>query len=224
MVQSITSKTWVIVPAYNEERYISKVLTRLRKITKNIIVVDDGSHDNSTKIAKKYTRHALKHSINIGKGAALKTGCIYAFEHLNAHSVIFLDADDQHDPELIPEFTRELQNHGAVFGVRSFDNNMPLMRIFLNRFASVLILFLFGRYIPDIPCGYKGLTKKTYERIDWRARDYAVEMEIAARVAQYNIPFSIITIPTVYHDLDRGMNILDTLTVITQLVSWRLFK
>lgn len=224
MAQSPALRTWVVLPAYNEERYIIRVLERLGKVTTNIIVVDDGSSDKTVSLAKKHSKHVLEHSINLGKGAALTTGCDYAFKKCKADAVIFLDSDDQHDPELIPLFIEKLHHFGAVFGVRSFDNNMPLLRIFLNRFASVLILVLFGKYIPDIPCGYKAITHKTYKKISWKARDYAVEMEIAARVAQYQIPFTSIAIPTIYHDLDRGMNFLDTLTVVTQLLSWRLFK
>lgn len=187
-------------------------------------MVDDGSDDTTLKIAQRYTKNVLYHQVNLGKGAALKTGCLYAFEHLGAEAVIFFDADNQHNPELLPEFSEKLQKFDAVFGVRSFDNKMPLTRIFLNRLASVFVLFFFGQYIPDIPCGFKGLTKKSYKKIAWKAKDYAVEMEIAARTAQYKLSFDTISIPTIYHDLDRGMSFLDTFTIVTQLISWRFFR
>ena len=94
----------------------------------------------------------------------------------------------------------------------------------MNRLASVLILLLFGKYVPDIPCGFKALSRKAYNQIDWKSRDYAVEMEIAARIAQYDITFEEVPIPTVYHDLDRGMTILDTIHIIPQAISWRFFS
>ena len=140
-----------------------------------------------------------------------------------ATSFIFFDGDNQHDSSLLEKFTEELETHPVVLGVRSFDNAMPLFKIFLNRLASLLILVLFGMYIPDIPCGYKGLTLQAFKKINWSSSDYAVEMEIAARIAQYKMKYAVVQIPTVYHDLDRGMTILDTLGLLPKIIGWRLF-
>ncbi len=215
------SNVWVIIPAYNEEKYIGDVLRKLKKYWKNIVVVDDGSSDGTFEAASTVCQHTLQHTLNLGKGAALKTGCEYAFKKLRAESVIFFDADDQHDPRLISIFAQELKIHAVVLGVRAFDNRMPLLRILLNRIGSVLVLLLFGKYIPDIPCGYKALSKRAYSVIQWKSLDYAVEMEIAAMIAKYKLNFVTISIPTIYHDLDRGMNLLDTLAVVRQLLEWR---
>jgi glycosyltransferase involved in cell wall biosynthesis len=213
---------WIIIPGLNEEKYIATVLKKVGKQTNNIIIVDDGSSDSMPKIAKKYTDHVLSHSVNLGKGAALKTGCEYAFKKLKAEAVIFMDSDDQHDPEELPSFIKALTVSDVVFGVRSFDENMPLIRIMMNRLASLVIYFLFGRYIPDIPSGYKAFTKKAYKKLSWNSTDYAVEMEIAARTAKYKLAYTKITIKTIYHDFDRGMTILDTVRMITKILSWRI--
>lgn len=216
------NKTWIIIPGLNEEKYIATVLKKVLKQTKNIIVVDDGSSDKMPKIAAKYTDHVLSHSINLGKGAALKTGCEYAFKTLGAEAVIFLDSDDQHNPEELPEFYKALKESNVVFGIRAFDDKMPLIRIMLNRLASFVIFILFDSYIPDIPSGYKAFTKKAYAKLAWDSTDYAVEMEIAARTAKYNLGFTTVPIKTIYHDLDRGMTILDTIRMITKILSWRI--
>lgn len=216
------SDIWIIIPGLNEEKYIETVLKRVHKQTKNIIVVDDGSTDSMPQLAKKYTKHVLSHSINLGKGAALKTGCEYAFGELNAKAVVFMDSDDQHDPNELPHFFSALNKYDAVFGIRSFDEKMPLLRIILNRFGSVVIFFLFGSYIPDIPSGYKAITKKAYQYLRWKSSDYAVEMELAARTAKYKVQFTTVPIKTIYHDFDRGMTILDTLRMIGRILSWRI--
>lgn len=216
--------TWVIIPAYNEEKYIAHVLHKLKKTWKNIVVVDDGSSDKTFLHAHKVIPHTLRHPLNLGKGAALKTGCEYAFNKLQADSVIFFDADDQHDAALLPEFARNLQEHPVVLGVRSFDTRMPLIRIVLNRIGSVLVLILFGAYVPDIPCGFKAFTKKAFPLLKWNSSDYAVEMEIAAKIAKNKLDFVTVSIPTIYHDLDRGMNLLDTFAVVRQLITWRLSR
>jgi glycosyltransferase involved in cell wall biosynthesis len=223
MQQSITSRVWVIIPAYNEQKYIARVLERVLKVTSNIILVDDGSKDLTFKIASEQIPQVLRHQINLGKGAALKTGAEYAFSELQATGIIFFDGDDQHDPNLLRTFATGLQTSEVVLGVRAFDNKMPLLRIMMNRLASFLVLLFFGKYIPDIPCGFKALSESAYKKINWKSRDYAVEMEIAARVAQYDLKFSEVSIPTVYHDLDRGMTILDTISIVPQFISWRFF-
>lgn len=223
-MQQIAKKDiYIILPSFNEEKYIAKVIKKLKPIHSKIIVVDDGSSDQTYKIAKNNCKNTLSHSVNLGKGAALKTGCEYAFNIKKAKAVIFMDSDDQHDPHEINDFIQYLQDgHQVVFGVRSFDEKMPLFRIVMNRIASVIIYFLFGSYIPDIPSGFKAITRASYPKIKWDSNDYSVEMEIAARVARYKIPYKFFTIKTIYHDLQRGMTILDTLNMIQRIIHWRL--
>lgn len=213
---------WIIIPGLNEEKYIATVLSKVKKHTENIIIVDDGSSDKMSEIARKYTDHVISHCVNLGKGAALKTGCEYAFDELSADAVIFIDSDDQHDPGELPLFYKSLEHHQVVFGIRSFDEKMPLIRIMMNRLGSAVIFFLFGAYIPDIPSGYKALSKKAYKKLSWSSTDYAVELEIAARTAKYKIPFTTVPIKTIYHDFERGMTILDTVRMITKIISWRI--
>lgn len=220
----MSKKIFVIIPAFNEEKYIAAVLQKVLKIWPNIVVVDDGSADKTAKIARKYVKNVLVHALNLGKGAALKTGCEYAFTKLKATDVIFIDADDQHDPVAIPKMVAALETASVVFGVRAFNNQMPLFRIMMNRFASFLILILFGRYIPDIPSGFKALKKEAYQTINWKSHDYAVELEIAARVSQQKIQYAEVPIPTIYHDLDRGMTLLDILHMVLLLVQWKVWK
>ena len=216
-------KIFVIIPAFNEQKYIDRVITKVKKYTDNIIVIDDGSSDNTFEIAKKLSPHALRHDLNLGKGAAMKTGCEYAFEHLDADAVIFVDSDDQHDPKHIPEFIDKLSNgNDLVFGVRKFSKNMPRFKIFANTFASLLIKWLFGKYIPDIPSGYKALSKKAYKKIQWNASDYGVELEIAVRTVKHKLPYTIVNIDTIYHDYDRGFTAIDAIKIAAKLVEWRI--
>lgn len=218
----LQENAWVIIPAYNEEKYIQKVLKKVGNVTSNIVVVDDGSKDKTFAVAKNNTPHVLKHSVNLGKGAALKTGCEFAFLYLNASAVVFFDADDQHEAQLIPQMVSNLEKFPVVLGVRAFNNNMPLVRIILNRLISFLLLLFFGNYIPDIPSGFKAIRKDAYSLLRWRTRDYLVEMEIAARIARKKIPYTTIEIPTIYHDLDRGMTLLDSVHIFYYLLSWRI--
>lgn len=217
------SKIWVIVPAYNEKKYLEKVLTKLRRVTKNFVVVDDGSIDNTVEIAKEFTNEVLVHKLNLGKGAAMKTGADYVFKYKKADAIVFIDSDDQHDPNELELFFNEFTKGAKiVFGERGLDSRMPLIRVMGNRFASVAVLFLFGDYIPDIPSGYKGMTKDTYKKIRWRETGYGVELEIAAKVAKSKLKFNVVPVTTIYHDLDRGMTALDVIRTCLKLVNLKL--
>lgn len=223
MAKSLFDETWIIIPGYNEARYIRTVLKKVLRQSPRIIYVDDGSSDTSAKIACRFPIHVLRHEINLGKGAALQTGCDYAFYTLKAKAVIVMDGDDQHNPAEIPLFKKRLEEKNRiVLGARSLFSSMPFIRKLGNAFVSAVLLVLFGRYIPDILSGYKAFTKKGYESIGWKANDYSVELEIAAQIARKKLDFSLVSIETIYHDLDRGMNLLDAAKIVGKIVSLRL--
>lgn len=216
-------KIFVVIPGHNEEQYLATVLKKVQKVTKNIIFVDDGSTDTSAQIAWRYLDHVLVHETNLGKGAALTTGCEYAFEELDADAVIFMDSDDQHDPKEIPKFVKALEgNTELVFGVRREGPYMPALRFIGNKFASIILNMLFQMYVPDIPSGYKALTRKAYKKVRWNSSGYEVEAEIAARTAKQRLPFAVVEIDPIYHDSDKGMTILDALHIGVRLLQWKL--
>lgn len=216
-------KVVIVLPSYNEAKYIANVIKKIKNQKLDFIIIDDGSSDKTFEIVKKHTDNVLRHKINLGKGAALKTGCEFAFKKMNADAVIFMDSDDQHDSQELQYFVKELKKGSQlVFGVREFGRQMPLIRIMGNRLASYLVFLLFGKYIPDIPSGYKAMTKKVYKKINWQASDYGVELEIAVKTAKYKLEFSIVPISTIYHDMDRGMTLIDVFKMIFNMIIWRL--
>ncbi len=215
-------KCSIIVPGHNEEEYIGRFLQKLRNLELPIVCVDDGSSDRTLAIAKNYATYTLSHAINLGKGAAMKTGAEFAFEKLGMDAVIFMDADDQHDPKEIPKFIKALQTSDVVFGVRTMGGETPLLRFLGNKLVSVLLNLLFGSYIPDIPSGYKALTKKGYQIASWKSLGYEVETEIAMRVARSKARFVTVAIESIYHDTDKGMTLLDAVRICLSLLEWRL--
>ncbi len=214
-------KIFVIVPVFNESRYIGKFLDKLLVTTKKVVVVDDGSTDKTRDIAKSRGVTCLSHMVNLGKGAALKTGCDYVFKKMKADAVIIMDGDDQHAVEDIRYFEKAL-NQGAavVHGVRKMDAKMPLMRILGNKSMSILINLLFGRYIADIPSGFKGFTRSAYSQIKWYSPGYEVETEIAVRIAKNKLNYVEVPISTLYHDKDYGFNLLDAWRILIKIPLW----
>lgn len=220
---NIFSQTWVVLPGFNEAGYLKTVLKKVLMQTPRVVYVDDGSRDSSAQLAQKYLKHVLIHEVNLGKGAALKTGCDYVFRHLKGQAVILMDADDQHNPAEISLFRQKLEKGAEiVLGARSLFSKMPLIRKLGNTFVSGIVLVLFWRYIPDILSGYKAFTRSAYKKLRWNSVDYSVELEIAAKIAAHRLQFSLVSIKTIYHDLDRGMNVIDGIKVFLKIIGLRL--
>lgn len=214
-------KIFIVVPAYNEGKYLDRFLSKLILVTKNIIVVDDGSNDHTRTMVQAHNVICLSHLVNLGKGAALKTGCDYAFNKAGADAVIIMDGDDQHEVEDIGLFARELKNGaGVVLGVRQLDAKMPLIRILGNKIMSLLIRLLFGRYITDIPSGFKAITKSAYRSLRWQSSGYEVETEIAVKIAKSKLVYVEVPISTVYHGKDYGFNLLDAWGILVKIPYW----
>lgn len=213
-------KITVVVPAYNESRYIGRFLDSLLTVTKNVIVVNDGSRDKTQEIVESRRVKCLTHMVNLGKGSALKTGCDYAFVH-GADAVIIMDGDNQHLPSDIERFKKAL-NNGAdiVMGTRSLDPHFPIFRRLGNMSLTWLIKISFGRQITDIPSGFKAMTSRAYKHLKWYSSGYEVETEIAVRLAKSKLPYVEVPISTVYHDKDYGFNLLDAWGILIKIPYW----
>tara|TARA_Y100000310_G_scaffold94401_1_gene92010 strand:+ start:10592 stop:11245 length:654 start_codon:yes stop_codon:yes gene_type:complete len=216
-------KTFAIIPAYNEEKNIREVIKKVKKYVKHIVVVDDGSKDNTYETAKKEKIPVLRHVINLGKGGALKTGCEFAIKNL-ATNLILIDSDMQHDPNEIPRFLKELKNVDIVFGYRKIDKTMPAILRFGNWFINASAKLLYGLNLYDTTCGYRALTTSTYKKIRWETTGYFVEGEMIANVGREHLSFAQIPIQTIYSDKYKGTNVLDGMQIVLNMILWRLRK
>jgi len=213
-------KFFVVIPAYNEAPRIGGVINGVRKFTKDILVVDDGSKDKTAEMAQKEGVKVLRHRLNLGKGAAMKTGVEAAID-LGAEAIILIDADGQHDPKHIPEFLKQInQGDEVVFGSRNLSYGVPLIRYLGNKFGSVLISLLFGIYRSDMLCGYIAFTKKAYQKIKWDSSRYGVESEIVARTGKNKLKYTEIPIETIYKDKYKGVTIFDAIGILFNIPRW----
>jgi len=110
---------YIVIPAYNEGKKLGEVIRKAQECGENIVVVDDGSSDDTFQQAKQCGVTVLKHLVNMGKGAALKTGCDFAYKQ-GAERYVVLDSDGQHDPKEIPRFFKELEKQDSQSGYRAF--------------------------------------------------------------------------------------------------------
>src|SRR5258708_4432916 len=218
-------KIAVVVPAYNENKRISKVLEKLVDTNLPIIVVDDGSKDQTFNTVKDFKVIALRHKVNLGKGAALKTGAQAAFS-LGAQAVVIMDSDGQHKVEELPKFIQLINSgkYDIVIGTRNLSHGVPLIRYLGNKFASLFIRFLFNIYVSDLLCGYRAFTKQAFNKMNWQSSGYGVETEMIAKIGIYNLKYCEVPVETVYYDKFKGVTILDATNILGNVIKWRLFK
>ena len=214
-------KIFAIIPAYNEEKHIGKIVKETKKYVDKVIVVDDGSKDKTKKMAEKSKAIVFRHLVNLGKGAALKTGCDYAVKN-KGDIIVAIDADAQHDPKEIPKFLEKIKRCDIVLAYRKQSRNMPFVLKFGNWFINKAINFLYGIKIKDSQCGYRAFTIKAYKRLRWKASDYSMESEIIAKIGKYKLSYIEIPIETIYSDIYKGTTILDGIKIVFNLLLWKL--
>lgn len=189
-----------ILPAYNEAANIAEVIRKVKALGIDVIVIDDGSSDNTSSIAKSESAVLIRHDLRRGKGATLKDG----FDHVRGKGydfIVMLDADGQHDPAEIPAFIDKATNSsaGIVVGNRmGAPEGMPLIRILTNRFMSWLISAVCGQRIPDTQCGYRLMTADAFRAVDIEARKYEVESELLIKLARRGYKIESVPIKSLY--------------------------
>jgi glycosyltransferase involved in cell wall biosynthesis len=213
-------KIFVVIPAFNEEKRIGGVLSDVKKLGYEFIVVDDGSRDKTSKVARKFTPYVLRHTINLGKGAALKTGSLAAFK-LGADAVIIMDSDGQHKAPDLPKFAAALQSYDVVLGVRNFAK-IPLIRLLGNKLITLVVRLLFGIRSQDILCGFKAFTKSAFRKIRWYSQGYSVETEIVALTGANRLKNCEVPIATLYYDKFKGMSIEQGIGILFEIIQFKL--
>lgn len=214
-------KIVIIVPEYNEGKRLNQTIKDIKKYTKSpIVVVDDGSREDVKNISGVTI---LKHSLNLGKGAAMKTGVKMAWK-MGAEAVIFVDADGQHNPKFLPEFEKELQKYDLVFGYRKLSHEMPFVRKWGNWLAKKIVKALFNVNRKEFLCGFLGFKREVYPKIKWTSSRYGVETEIATKVGRNKLSYKEIKIDTIYVDKYKGVTLIDAVKVLLKIPLWYFSK
>jgi len=218
-------KIFVVVPAYNEEKTIAKVMEDLFEMGYEIIVVDDGSSDDTYNIVSriiKEKKHGLlcRHLLNRGLGAALRTGIEAALIE-DPDVIVTFDADGQHDPQDILSVSRPIINGDSdvVIGERNFKQ-MPYSKKFGNEVMNFITMIFYGIKVKDSQSGLRAFNRKAAETIIINARDYGVSSEIIGEVKRHDLKLVEIPIKTIYTDysMTKGTNISEGLKILAKLI------
>ena len=201
---SVHVMRWVaVIPAFNAERTIGSVTVATAKhIPKDrILVVDDGSSDQTAFYAQQAGVEVLRRPANGGKGRALRDGFERALKW-NPDWILCLDADGQHDPAFIPLFQEMSQRGGCdlVIGNRSRRHrHMPLLRRFSNRISSILLSWRTGQKLDDVQCGYRAIRADFLRRLELRSEKYDIEAEMILQTCRRRGRIEWIPITAIYH-------------------------
>jgi len=214
---------WAVIPAYNEEKNIGSIVKKAKKHAGKVIVVDDGSKDKTKQFGEKAGAVVLRHMVNLGKGAALKTGCDFAVKN-GAEFIVSLDADAQHNPDDIPRFIEKLKKYEIVFSYRKPSRKMPLVLRFGNWFISSVASLLYNVKLHDTQSGFRAFSKEAYKKIRWNASDYSMESEMISRAGKQNLKYVQIPIETIYADRYKGTTVIDGIKIVVNMFWWKLFN
>lgn len=216
-------KYCVVIPAFNEERAISTVVSAACAHPVTVVVVDDGSSDATSTRARDAGAHVITLSPNRGKGGALEAGFAYAREH-GFEAVITLDADGQHPPAEIADFIAAYETTGApaILGNRLHQSTgpegMPWIRRRTNRFMSRLLSRIMHQNVPDTQNGYRLYRTDLLPLVNVRSGGFAAESEILLRIAEQGHQIHSIPTQTVYGDEESKIHPLrDTILFIRML-------
>lgn len=214
-------RTCVIIPTYNESKNIGQIVSQIRQQNLDVLVVDDGSKDDTCVIAAEHGAKVIRNSINEGKGASLIKGFDYALKE-DFRAVITMDGDGQHLVEDIPYFIRLAQysNSSIIIGNRMHKpKNMPLTRLLTNKFMSWLISAIARQYIPDTQCGFRLMKREVLEKIKLNSRKYEIESEVLIKGSRLGYKIEAVTIKSVYNDNKSQINpFIDTVRFIKFII------
>lgn len=217
-------KNFIVIPAKNEAPRLGQVLEKLRaRAYHNIIVVNDGSTDETHRVAESYGVTVLKHLVNLGPGAATQTGIEYALEQ-GADYILTLDADGQHYPEDIEPMLEAINDTGVdiVIGSRFLDprNPVPRNRRLFNKIANILTAFLTGVHVSDSQSGMKVFRAEFARNLDFKFNGFEFCTELFRIVYQQKAKLLEVPIKVKYtqETMEKGQSLGNGFVMVLRLV------
>lgn len=199
----IRSQTAAIIPAYQDEKHIGDIVRRTREQLDHVLVVDDGSTDQTGQRARDAGAEVIVHNQNRGKGDAIKTGLEHYLRR-ETRWVILLDSDGQHLPEEIGRFLSAAVSATQptfLLGNRmSNATTMPFSRRVANRYMSRRISRLCGQRIPDTQCGFRMLDRQMIPLLLGGGERFDYDTEVLIIISRKGYRIESVSITTVYSD------------------------
>jgi glycosyltransferase involved in cell wall biosynthesis len=224
-------KSVALVPAYNEEKTIEKVISEIKYSNLIPIVVHDGSTDKTYEIAKRMNITVIKHNKNRGKGEALKTGFNYILKNLpEVKNIVIVDADMQYSPKESTKILEPLEKNEAdlVMGCRDWST-VPLRHNLGNFIWRGVFNLFFETKLKDTNCGYIGLSRETLRKIRRVHGGYIIENMMLVEALKHKLRIKQVPVSVTYrfkrnifNGLRMGIGVL--IFIIVEGIKYRLSK
>lgn len=217
-------KVYIVIPAKDEAKRIGGVLHHILDAGfKNIVVVDDGSTDNTADVSRNFGVSVVEHLINLGAGAATQTGIEYAVNK-GADVIVTIDADHQHLPSDIKGLVDKLVDNQAdiVIGSRFLNktNEIPASRVLYNKIANVLTFLITGIRVTDSQSGMKALSSSFAKKskLYFNGFEFSVEMIRNIKVHKAKVLESPIQVIYTEDTMNKGQNLLTGIKMLAKLL------
>lgn len=225
----------VIVPAYNEATVIADVIqtsnkafAKVKEFDIDIVVINDGSRDETSSEAKKGGAIVVDHILNSGAGGATLTGLAYARKH-KYDIAATMDADGQHAPEDVVKGIKKIDKSpsGLLIGSRLIDSEgMSKTKVLGNKGLSLITKVLFGVNVTDSQSGLRIYSRAAIEKLDWKTTGYEFCSEMIWRAKQLGIEIEEFPIQAIYTDYSRskGQNNWNAINIVKRLFKQRIVE
>jgi len=225
MGSSVKLKTIVVIPCLNEETFIQDTVIRSKKYVDEVIVIDDGSTDNTSEVARAAGAEVIQHKKRHGAGAATRSGFIAA-KAKYVDVLVTLDGDGQHDPDDIPSLVSPVidKNVDLVIGSRFLSSQTNIRRY--RKFGIDVITWLCNVgskvKVSDSQCCFRAHSRKLMDNIDIIENGFGFSVEVLIKARKMGLTIGEIPISCVYHSQSSSMNpIIHGLSVALDVIKYR---
>ncbi|HIO50709.1 TPA: glycosyltransferase family 2 protein [Candidatus Poribacteria bacterium] len=210
----------LLLPAYNEAKTIGQVVREASEFVNDILVIDDGSVDKTAQIAEEAGGKVIKHSTNLGKGMALRTGFDYVSQK-GYDLIATMDSDGQHQPSDLPRFIDYFKNNkpDIIIGARIHDRiKMPRHRRFNNWLVSSVGSVLCGQEVKDFQSGFRLIRTEVLRSVELHTERYETESELLIKAGRIGFKIQSIPINTIYNAEVSNIKPLREMRLFTKLL------
>ena len=222
---------FIIVPTYNEAAVIQETLQPLIDGGYSVVVVDDGSTDETYAKIKQMPVHIIRHIINLGQGAALQTGMEYSLSR-GADIIVHFDADGQHNPHNIEQLLRPILEKrvdvalGSRFLNKEHARQIPLAKRSLLRLATLFTILVSNISLTDTHNGFRAFSRNAAEQIKINENRMAHASEILHQIAKKKLSYTEVPIQVLYTEYakNKGQSISNSINILIDFLLGRFLR
>ena len=220
---------YILIPVFNEEKIIEETINNLKVYFDHILIINDGSTDKTSAILENLDVIKINHPINLGQGAAIKTGIEYILKFSNADAVVTFDADGQHSVDDAILFAEKITTikEEIIFGSRflGFEKNIPFFKRLLLKTAIYFTNLIYTVKMTDTHNGLKAIKRSCLEKLELNISGYGFETEIIMNISKNKILFKEEPTNVIYteYSLSKGQSIFNAIKIFEEILL-RLFK